>query len=363
MFDNSKIYSLGLSYSLSDFEQMITTYFESGQKDWIEATATVDGIEYSQVGVRLKGNTTLLSSIKRKPSPSAVDAGVTNQWSVDDPVSLPLLIRFDKFLEGQNHLGWTEIAIRSIERPTSLNEAVALELLQRAGLAAQGHVYTRFSINGSAERLRLIVENPNEQWSSEALGEGNLYKAEAGGDYSFRGSDPESYSTAWDQEVGDDVTPLIDFLDFINNSDDQTFADELEDRLDVESFARYLAFQELINNPDDIDGGGNNSYLFADESGVITVVAWDHNRSFGGESRLDPKASPNVLVRRFRATPQFEQLYQSAFETLTQELFESGVFQSVVDRLVSILKRDAVDLVDVSSIDKDAARILREFEG
>jgi spore coat protein CotH len=51
----------------------------------------------------------------------------------------------------------------------------------------------------------------------------------------------------------------------------------------VESFARYLAFEEVVDNFDDIDGPGNNAYLRWDaESGGFTVVAWDHNLAFGG---------------------------------------------------------------------------------
>ena len=71
----------------------------------------------------------------------------------------------------------------------------------------------------------------------------------------------------FDQEAGKDnadLTPLIEFLDFINNADDATFNAELPDRLDVDSFATYLAMEELLGNFDDIDGPGNNSYLYYD---------------------------------------------------------------------------------------------------
>ena len=70
------------------------------------------------------------------------------------------------------------------------------------------------------------------------------------------------------------MTPLIDFLDFVNNSSDAEFADGIASRLDVEAFARYLAFEELVDNFDDIDGPGNNAYLRWDaESQGFTVVA------------------------------------------------------------------------------------------
>ena len=129
----------------------------------------------------------------------------------------------------------------------------------------------RFSVNGSEAVLRLVIENPDDLWMADNFDIGGaLYKAESTGDYSYRGDDPDSYDEVFDQEAGKDnadLTPLIEFLDFINNSDDATFNAELSKRLDVDSFATYLAMEELMANFDDIDGPGNNSYLYYDTQG------------------------------------------------------------------------------------------------
>ncbi len=64
----------------------------------------------------------------------------------------------------------------------------------------------------------------------------------------------------------------------------------------------HLAFQDAINNFDDIDGPGNNSYLFWDsETGVFTVVAWDHNLAFGGNGAGG--AMPNSNDGQMREAP------------------------------------------------------------
>ena len=163
---------------------------------------------------------------------------------------------------------------------------MALELLDLAGLASQDAVATSFSVNGSEPVLRLVIENPDDAWMAEQLdASGALYKAESSGDYTYRGEDPQAYTEVFDQEAGDenaDLTPLIELLDFVNNADDATFEAELESRLDVDSFATYLAMQELLANFDDIDGPGNNSYLYYDtETEQFTVVPWDYNLAFG----------------------------------------------------------------------------------
>ncbi|MGB0114577.1 MAG: CotH kinase family protein, partial [Ilumatobacteraceae bacterium] len=267
--DSSSVHELSISFDDDAYDAMLAVYQETGEKDWIDATVTIDGTTYDEVGIRLKGNSSL--------------RGVTESST---PESLPWLIRLDKFVDDQSHEGLTDLVVRSNTTETALNEAVALELLELAGLASQDAIATSFSVNGSASVLRLVIENPDDEWMAEEFDDtGALYKAESTGDYTYRGDDPDSYDEVFDQEAGDDnadLTELIEFLDFVNNTDDDTFESELGDHLDIEAFATYLAMQDLIDNFDDIDGPGNNSYLYLDtETDRFTVVAWDHNLAFG----------------------------------------------------------------------------------
>ena len=68
-----------------------------------------------------------------------------------EPESLPWLIRFDKYVDGQTYQGRTEVVIRGNNTETSLNEAVALELIGLSGAATQKAFSTRFTVNGGTE--------------------------------------------------------------------------------------------------------------------------------------------------------------------------------------------------------------------
>ena len=270
LFDADVVHDIDVSFDQDAFDMMLATYESSGDKEWIEATVTIDGTTYEQAGLRLKGNSSL-----RGASRSAAE-------------DLPWLIRLDKYVDGQTHQDYEDIVVRSNNSSTALNEAVALDLLNDAGLAAVQAAPSRFSANGSADKLRLIVEHPDddEWYESEFDGLGALYKSESTGDWSYRGDDPESYTELFDQEGGKDVadlTPLIELLQFLDEADDETFAAELPERLDVDAFATYLAMMDLVDNFDDIDGPGNNSYLWWDaETEQFTIVPWDLNLAFGG---------------------------------------------------------------------------------
>ncbi|MET0579760.1 MAG: CotH kinase family protein, partial [Ilumatobacteraceae bacterium] len=320
VFDHSAVHDISLAFDQADYDAMIDTYQDTGEKEWIEATVTIDGHTLERAGVRLKGNSSLAGlggfapGGGRQPDTSAGDATDTQPdagagdttgtrvdaperrdgglvefggASADSPQDLPWLIRLDEFVEGQTYQGYEDFVVRSSNTETALNEAVSLTLLDEAGLASQAAIATRFSVNDSAAVLRLVVEHPDDDkwYESWFDGDGALYKAESTGDWSYRGDDPTSYEEVFDQEGGSevaDLTPLIDFLQFINESDDAVFATELPLRLDVDAFATYLAMMELIGNFDDIDGPGNNAYLRWDATTEqFTVVPWDMNLSLG----------------------------------------------------------------------------------
>ena len=267
VWDASSVHEVSIDVDEDEFDAMLATYQESEEKEWLTADVTIDGQTISDAGIRLKGNSSLRD----------VDAD-------SDPADLPWLIDLDKFVDGQSLDGWESFVIRSSTTETSLNEAVALALLDEAGLASEEAVSISFSANDSGSTLRLMVQDLDNRWDEATFGtDGTLYKAEAGGDYSYRGDDPEAYDEVFDIEAGtDDHEPLTDFLQWLEESSDEEFADGLAERLDVDAFATYLAFEDLIGNFDDIAGPGNNSFLRWDaETEQMTVVAWDHNLAFG----------------------------------------------------------------------------------
>lgn len=366
-FDRRALHEWTVTVDHDEFVDMVEAYLDSDDKEWLAADVLADGRRFVDAGLRLKGNSSL--------------AEITTD---SDPAGLPWLIELDKDVE-QTYGDRTEFVVRSNTFPTALNEAVALDLLAMAGLASQRAVPARFSVNGGDPRLRLLVEHPDARWEADQFGApGVLFKAEAGGDYSYRGADADSYVEVFEQVTGEEtrssLTPLIEFLRFINNAGDRQFRSSLRDRLDVVAFARYLAFEDLVRNADDIGGLGNNSYLrYNQDDGRFTVVAWDHNLAFSGtelglptpgtgDTASDPPAAesdeeataaaePNVLLRRFAEHREFRQLYDLQRRRLRAELFTSRRARRALDQRAAVLRDQATDLVDAATIEADVQSI------
>lgn len=381
---STQVHDVDVEFDQGDYEDLLATYEDTGEKVWIEATVTIDGVTYERAGIRLKGNSSL-----RDLAPSS-----------DEPETLPWLIQLDEFVDGQDHEGLTDLVVRSNTTASALNEAVALELFEQAGLAAQDAIGVRFTVNGSDAQYRLVIENPEQRWMEEEFTTmSTLYKAESTGDWTYRGDDPDAYDDVFDLEAGEDnadLAPLIDLLEFINTSDDETFEAELSDRLDVDSFATYLAMQELVDNFDDIDGPGNNAYLALDSAtGQFTIVNWDLNLAFGatnggggpaeggagtggpagggpgagapadagvpgagGPGGGGPEAAvgDNPLVERFLAVDAWSDLVDERLDELQVALVDSGIAEQVTtDWATLVTSADLVE-ADVVATEAEAVR-------
>ena len=231
LFDSTVVHDISVEFDADDYDALIEELADTGEKTWMEATVTIDGTTFENAGMRLKGNSSLAGVGGGGPGGFGGGGGPGGGGgsSAEEPESLPWLIRLDEFVDGQSHQGYEDIVVRSNGSTTALNEAVALDLLEEAGLASQQAASTSFTVNGGEPTLRLAMEHPDDDaWQEASFEEdGALYKAESTGDWSYRGDDPDEYTEVFDQEGGNDLTdlsPLIEFLEFLNESDDATFA-------------------------------------------------------------------------------------------------------------------------------------------
>ncbi len=451
LFDDGMIHTIEVSFNPAEFRQMLATYRDDDEKAFIQATVTIDGATIEQVGLRLKGNSTLMGlresggmrEMQQRfremfvdengtpvPLPSCLPSGFDpfaeppgaprgtpsagaapngnpfgGNISADDPASLPWLISFDEFVEGRRYQGHSEIAIRPVlMNETMLNEALALKLIGVAGEPTERAAYAAFTVNGSPASLRLIVEPPSEAFAeANFANDGVLYKALSTGQFAYLGADPTAYETAFDQETRrghQDLKPLISLLRWVNQASDEEFAAELSNYVDIDSLARYIAIQSLLENWDDMGGPGQNYYLWYDlETGTFTVLTWDLNLALtdmamgpggsgqgGSEGRpkidfrkimecLFPDGLPpememgsgpmpsfggNPLKDRFLAAPEFQDLYALEYAAVYAALFGDGQATAELDRLAAVIATS--DILDAATIERETATLHTRLE-
>jgi spore coat protein CotH len=405
-FFDSGEHSVEISYDETEYRDMIAEFQSSGEKNFIRADVTIDGTLIENVGLRLKGNSTLMSLKSTDggeggPGGGGMPGGGMGQTelSFDDPQSLPWLISFDEYEEGRAYGGDTQMSLRPATSgsSTAVNEALALAMTAESGQTTQDYTVASVSVNGGESTSRIVVDLPDGQWAND-LGNGVLYKASADGGMDYLGEDPTDYEEAFTQinAVGTyDMEPVMRLLDFVNNSSDEDFAENLDDYVDVDSFAEYLAMQSLLSNGDAMDGPGNNYYLWYDtDTEKFSVLSWDLNMSLSGmgggmgggvrggmdsgkdtaaqadatgedagqmpampEGMEMPEGAPDgaeggpggggpegsggagrgsgILKERFLANEDFAALYEEAYSDLYEQLIASGYAQETLDEIVA----------------------------
>lgn len=414
LFDAGASHSVGLTWDAADYDAMIAAYASDLDKAWISADITIDGTLIENVGVRLKGNSTLRSlggtqsgdgiggdgdrpagmdGTRPTDLPTGMAGGAgggmggggmdaSSGISADDPASLPLLIRFDKYVKGTSYEGLTQLALR----PGSpvINEALALSITAATAQTTQRYAYTTYSVNGSATQTRLLLENPDEAYAenvadaSGATGNTVVFKADADSSFSYQGEDLATYADQFKQlnmPDSQNATPIVKFLQWLQDADATTFDAELANWVDVESFAKYAATQNLLANSDDMSGPGQNYYLSYDLSTKkISVLSWDLNLALSGNATADPGASLSMgggrgaagptgtggtaqnagstgtFKSRFLASATFKKLYETAYQELYTQVFASGRAASLLAEITaSIPASDALTAEDIAA--------------
>ncbi|WP_431972799.1 CotH kinase family protein [Micromonospora haikouensis] len=462
LFDATVAHSISLTFADADYQRMLETYWKEGEKEYVEADLTVDGTTLPSVGIRLKGNSTLQSlTWKGESRPRGTGAGPAGgmpgggerpadagqrqdgqqtgqtgqrqagggfpgggmsrtSLKAEEPETLPWLISFDEFVDGRRYQGHREVAVRVAGMgggSTVLNEALSLSLLDSTGEAAQRYAYSSFTVNDRPTEARLLVEHPDENFADQMGGTGVLYKSLASSSFTDQGDDQTDYTDDFKQitmKGSQDLQPVINLIRWVNSASDEEFDAQLADRVDVDSFARYVALQNLLLNFDDMSGPGKNYYLWYDlETKKFSVISWDHNLTFSGNASQGPhdsggfgmrggmqapggtqpsegrqppegaqlpegmqppgggateqeggEAGPvrmggmmtgHKLKERFLASDAFKEVYEDAYRELYQQVYASGRATGALDAITGVLK--TVDGVDAAAVDSDAERL------
>lgn len=371
VFDASVAHSIKLTYKPDDYQRMLATFSSAGNKDYLEADLVVDGTAIPSVGIRLKGNSTLRGFGRTSLDSSRAE-------------TMPWLIRFDKFVPGRRYQGLREIAVRVAGMnggSTVMNEAVTLDVLARAGEPAERYSYASFVVNDRPATARLIVETPDKPLAARMAGKGVLYKALSSGQFTDQGDDPVDYEDDFEQitrKGSQDLQPVIDLVRWVSSAGDSSFAADLDEHVDVPSFARYAAAQNLLLNFDDMAGPGKNYYLWYDlGTRKFSVIGWDYNLTFSGNASQDPHETSsrfggggppgrgggfgqsNPLKQRFLSGKSFTEAYDEAYRSLYRKIFASGQAMTSVDNVVKVLS--TVKGSDPDAVAADAEQLRSEI--
>ncbi len=316
---------------------------------WFEAEVTYDGLTWTHVGMRYKGNSSL----------QAV-------WSSGGK-KLSFRFNFDKFedahpeIDNQRFFGFKKMTFSNGFNDDSLmRDKLAADLFRLGGVPAARGVFAEVHADLGEGPVYMGLYTMIEDPSDELLGvqfdddSGNLYKPD-GTTATWASVDPDDWVKETNEDDGD-WQDVIDAVAALNGdrSDAAAWRATLEAHVDVDAFLRSLAINQSIVNWDSYGFMTHNYYVYADPSdgGRLVWFPWDLNEA--------------MLVRGMRGSDPTEVMLDGvgASWPLIRFLLDDPVYRArYVDLLAEFLAigLDAADLT--ARIEREHALIAPYVNG
>lgn len=327
--------------------------FSSTNPVWVPADIVFEGLTWTNVGVRFKGNSSLKGA-----------------WSSGD-MKLPFKLDFDEFeddypeIDNQRFYGFKQLTLATNwADPSMLREKMTSDIFRDMGVSAAHTAFYEVYINygqgtvylGLYSMVEVIDDTVIE--TQFADDDGNVYKPDGSGATFIAGSFNE---TSFDKETNqdeDDYSDILALYDALHANtrlaDPTSWRANLENVFDVQVFLRWLAVNTTIQNWDSYGTIAHNYYLYTDPTtGLITWIPWDLNHALqegmgpGGGNRngfgsgltldLDSVGADWPLIRYLMDDPVYHDQYVSYVEETIQTVLDPTTMTATIQELADMV--------------------------
>ena len=299
-------------------------------KEYVKATVRVGDMVLTNVGVRLKGQTTY-QSIDKRPG---------------------LTLKFNEFVKGQDLMGRTKVLLNnSLQDPSCIATIVAGEVFRSANVPAPKSAFARVELNGRDLGLYSMTEAANKDFLAEYFKKtkGNLYEG-----------DNNDITDKLEKDAGDDSTDQADVKALaaaLKISDATERWKKLGPLLDLERFIAYAAVEVMVWHHDGYVMEHNNYRLYHDPgTGQIVFIVHGLDELF---EKADGSLTPDfkgLVAKGVLTTPEGKKRYAETMTRLATEVFKTEPLTKRVDELAAIA-RPSLDASAIKAFDTAVASL------
>jgi spore coat protein H len=251
---------------------------------WVSADIEFEGITWTKVGLRYKGNSSLRSGYQK---------GTTK---------LPLKLDFDQFedaypeINNQRFFGFKQLTLSNAFSDGSyMRDALTASLLDEAGLIAARTAYYEIFLDYGQGQVNLglyvAIEVIDDTVITRALGDdsGNIYEGDGPGTSLAKGVTIAQIQASFQKENNTETADWSDIRELWGilhsterNINAVAWRARLEAAFDVDAFLEWLAIAAVLQHWDTYGSMSHNFYLYHDPvSGRLIWISWDHNMVLG----------------------------------------------------------------------------------
>jgi len=295
---------------------------------WVPSSLFYNGIEWYQVGIRYKGNSSLSSSYQQ---------GIKK---------LSFKLDFDQFedtypaIKNQRFYGFKQINLKNnYDDLSMIRERVGSDLFRQFGVASPlvtfCALYVDFGSGPQYFGLYSLVEEVDDTMLESQFGSetGNLYKPDGPAASFAQGRYNDDEMEKKNNEAAGDYTDVQALYSVINNAnrvaDPSQWKADLEGVFQTDIFLKWLAANTVIQNWDTYGRMTHNYYLYNNPVGnQLTWIPWDNNEALQEGKMgsalslsLDEVSSNWPLIRYLLDDATYNQKYREYMLQFIQEVF------------------------------------------
>jgi len=306
-----------------------------------------NGIQWYNVGVRYKGNSSLTANSGK----------------------LPLRFQFDEFeddypeIRNQRFYGFKELSMSSNFNDKSLmREKSACDVFRNFGVpAVRTAFYEIYIDNGTGTYqyygVYTMCEVVFDTFLTNYFGSesGNCYKPDGdGAKFSTSGFDLEDFEKKTNKTTGrSDIQAMYNALHASTRTSNPTaWKAGLEATFDVDGFLKYLAANNTLQNWDTYGIMTHNYYLYNDPNmGKLRWIVWDNNEAFqSGNGRKSPlpfamntTTTDWPLINFLINNSDYEATYKAYVKSFANSSFATSRMSGIFSVQQSLLTTSAVN--------------------
>ena len=315
--------------------------------DFVPCSLVYNGIEWYNVGIRYKGNSSLQRAYQSNSSKLSFKLDF-DEYEDDYPL-----------LKNQRFYGFKQLNLNNNFLDESfMREKVVADLFRDFGVPA---AHTRFCVvyldHGDGKEFygvyTLVEEVDNTVIKTQFEDKsGNLYKPDgdaasfASGTYDI---DELVKKTNEDEADYSDVNALYTLLNDVDtrNDDPSLWRSNLEGVLNVPVFLKWLAANVVIQNWDTYGSMTHNYFLYNDPtSGLLNWIPWDNNEAMTDDGRslslsLSEVSSNWPLISYLMTQDSYKAQYQANLNSFVGTYYTSDKMDAAYETYYNLLKEDA----------------------
>ena len=319
--------------------------------NWVSADMEFDGIPLNNIDVRYKGNGTYMQS--------------------QNDLKRSMKIDLNDQIKGRTLGGATKLNLHSCVTDASyMNEILSHRLFRDAGVPAPRYSFAEvyLTVPGQYENtyvgLYTIVENLDSSFTRDYFGtkKGVMFKPVASRLMEYISDNWDDYAALYDPKMAvmpEDSAHLIDFFKLVSKADDDTFAKQVENYLDLDEFARFMAITAWISTMDSILMQNQNFLVYLHpKTHQLQFLPWDLDHGFGqfgmgGSQEVRENLSINhpwsdngmggnkLFLTRVFNLPKFKSIYLKHMKEFNETICQVDRICAQVDETAELI-RDSV---------------------